>query len=203
VLKPSLLEWGSLDLAKPLLAYDRAYCQFECDRCIRVCPTGALRPLPLEAKKRSRLGRSLLKIELCIVVSKGTRCGACAEHCPSGALTMLAPAVPRPPPGLPGLPEPVIDEDYCIGCGACETVCPVRPERAIHVEGRAVQDLAKVRESRPGDLRDVQGTRGGTEAAPGVQPAGTREPGRAGASKPDSKPIDTTDSPAPVAEFPF
>jgi polyferredoxin len=48
VLKPSAFDWGLLDEAKPYLAYDRAYCQFECDLCLRACPTGALRQIPLE-----------------------------------------------------------------------------------------------------------------------------------------------------------
>jgi ferredoxin len=166
VLRPALLRLGILNTAKPYLDYGRAYCQFECDSCVRVCPTGALLPLTLAEKKRSRLGTSKLEIGECIVRTKGTRCGACAEHCPSGALTMVLPSAS--PPGRPALPEPRIDEDYCIGCGACETVCPSQPIRAIRVAGRGVQDEAKVLAARPGDGSDVQAPK--TGSAPG--PAG-------------------------------
>jgi ferredoxin len=34
---------------------------------------------------------------------------------------------------------PKVDESLCIGCGACESVCPVRPERAIRVSGKSLQ----------------------------------------------------------------
>jgi formate hydrogenlyase subunit 6/NADH:ubiquinone oxidoreductase subunit I len=30
---------------------------------------------------------------------------------------------------------PVIDIERCIGCGACEHLCPARPFSAIYVEG--------------------------------------------------------------------
>jgi len=30
---------------------------------------------------------------------------------------------------------PETDPAICIGCGACENVCPVRPVKAIHVNG--------------------------------------------------------------------
>jgi len=152
VIRSSSLEWGILDAGKPFLAYDKAYCQFECDLCLRACPTGALSPLALEIKKRTRIGKSVLLRERCIVVEKKTPCGACAEHCPTGAASMRIAT-----PG--GLPEPYIDEALCIGCGACETVCPAEPISAIRVEGRTIQDRAEALEERPGDSGDVQGKR--------------------------------------------
>jgi formate hydrogenlyase subunit 6/NADH:ubiquinone oxidoreductase subunit I len=33
---------------------------------------------------------------------------------------------------------PVVNEERCIGCGACENLCPARPFTAIHVEGHEV-----------------------------------------------------------------
>ena len=34
---------------------------------------------------------------------------------------------------------PTVDDERCIGCGACEHLCPSRPYSAIHVEGIEVQ----------------------------------------------------------------
>jgi Fe-S-cluster-containing hydrogenase component 2 len=33
---------------------------------------------------------------------------------------------------------PVVNEARCIGCGACEHLCPARPFSAIYVEGHEV-----------------------------------------------------------------
>ena len=33
---------------------------------------------------------------------------------------------------------PTVIEDKCIGCGACEYLCPSRPYSAIHVNGLKV-----------------------------------------------------------------
>ncbi|MNC92690.1 2-oxoglutarate-acceptor oxidoreductase subunit OorD [compost metagenome] len=38
---------------------------------------------------------------------------------------------------------PKVNEDLCIGCGACEYACPVRPERAITVAARAEHAFAR------------------------------------------------------------
>ena len=33
---------------------------------------------------------------------------------------------------------PVVNTEICIGCGACENLCPARPFSAIYVEGHEV-----------------------------------------------------------------
>lgn len=37
-----------------------------------------------------------------------------------------------------GLMVPAINTERCIGCGACENLCPARPFTAIYVEGNEV-----------------------------------------------------------------
>lgn len=37
--------------------------------------------------------------------------------------------------GSSSLKIPVINAEKCIGCGACENLCPARPFSAIYVEG--------------------------------------------------------------------
>ena len=71
----------------------------------------------------------------------GTNCGACAEHCPTGAVSMV--------PYKGSLTIPQINPDLCIGCGGCEYICPTRPYRAIYVEGLDKHLEAKVEESKP------------------------------------------------------
>ena len=36
---------------------------------------------------------------------------------------------------------PVVNTERCIGCGACENLCPSRPFSAIYVEGHEVQSI--------------------------------------------------------------
>jgi formate hydrogenlyase subunit 6/NADH:ubiquinone oxidoreductase subunit I len=43
-----------------------------------------------------------------------------------------------------GLVIPEINQAICIGCGACENMCPVRPMRAIYVEGNRVHEKCEL-----------------------------------------------------------
>ncbi len=121
----------------PFMDYSRAFCSYDCAACSNVCPTGALSPLSVEAKRTVSIAESKLELPRCIVITQGTPCGACAEHCPTGAVSMAART-----PGKP--PEPYLTPDLCIGCGACETVCPAAPLKAIWAEGRAVHAVARI-----------------------------------------------------------
>lgn len=69
--------------------------------------------------------------DLCIVNTDGMSCGNCERHCPTKSIQMVAkdPADPK------SLKIPVINTETCIGCGACEYLCPSRPYSAIYVEG--------------------------------------------------------------------
>ena len=61
-------------------------------------------------------------------------CGNCARHCPAGAIDM----VPSNPDDEESPYIPAVNESRCIGCGACEYLCPARPFSAIYVEGHEV-----------------------------------------------------------------
>ena len=34
---------------------------------------------------------------------------------------------------------PKVNEKLCIGCGACQQICPIRPKRAITIKGVSQQ----------------------------------------------------------------
>jgi formate hydrogenlyase subunit 6/NADH:ubiquinone oxidoreductase subunit I len=46
--------------------------------------------------------------------------------------------VPKDPNDKKSLQIPVVNTERCIGCGACENLCPSRPFSAIYVEGHEV-----------------------------------------------------------------
>ena len=131
VLRPSD-DW--LHLMQPVMSYERGYCRPECNRCSEVCPAGAIQPIQKEDKASTQLGHAVWIKKNCIPLTDGVECGNCARHCPSGAIEM----VPSDPDDEESPYVPAVNEARCIGCGACEYLCPARPFSAIYVEGHEV-----------------------------------------------------------------
>ncbi len=131
VLRPST----ALDsLMQPESSYERGYCRPECTRCSDVCPAGAIRPITVEDKSSVQIGHAVWVKANCVPLTDGVECGNCARHCPTGAITMVSSDVDNP--DSPKIP--VVNTERCIGCGACENLCPARPFSAIYVEGHEV-----------------------------------------------------------------
>jgi len=136
VLKPASLEYGLSGITQPHLVFStHIFCTYDCNICSSVCPTAALQPIAMEQKKLTQIGIAKLRIDMCEVITHETDCGACSEHCPTQAVHMI--------PYKNGLTKPEVTEDLCIGCGGCESICPVRPYQAIYVEGSEKQAKAK------------------------------------------------------------
>ena len=116
---------------QPTMSYEHGYCRPECVRCSTVCPTGAIRPITKQEKSSLQIGHAVWVKQNCVPLTDGVECGNCARHCPTGAITM----VPSDPDDEWSLKVPVVNTATCIGCGACENLCPARPLSAIYVEG--------------------------------------------------------------------
>lgn len=130
----------SSDLSRfmqPEMSYERGYCRPECTACSEVCPAGAITKITREEKSSIQIGHAVWIEENCLPLTDGIQCGNCARHCPVGAIKLVKIA------GTPLADKyffnegtiPVVNEDRCIGCGACENLCPSRPVSAIYVEG--------------------------------------------------------------------
>lgn len=124
VLKPSVNELGWLNMMHPVMDYDRSYCRYNCTRCTRVCPTGALLPLNEEEKHVFMVGQAVVESDNCI------GCGLCSSRCPRKAITMVARTS-----GRGSMLVASVNTGDCIGCGACEYICPASPLKAIGVNG--------------------------------------------------------------------
>ena len=134
VLRPS----ASLDtFMQPMMSYERGYCRPECTKCAEVCPTDAIHLIDKAEKSAIQIGHAVWVKDRCIPLTDGQACGNCARHCPTGAITMI----PSDPSNPESLQIPAVDTEKCIGCGACENLCPARPLSAIYVEGHEVHRI--------------------------------------------------------------
>ena len=134
VLRPS----ASLDtFMQPMMSYERGYCRPECTKCAEVCPTDAIHLIDKAEKSAIQIGHAVWVKERCVPLTDGQACGNCARHCPTGAITMI----PSDPSNPESLKIPAVDTEKCIGCGACENLCPSRPLSAIYVEGHEVHRI--------------------------------------------------------------
>ena len=118
-------------LMQPEMSYERGYCRPECTKCSEVCPAGAILQLTPADKSATQIGHAVWVEKNCIPLRDKVECGNCARHCPTGAITM----VPSDADDADSLKIPVVNVERCIGCGACENLCPARPFSAIYVEG--------------------------------------------------------------------
>ena len=131
VLRPST---DLMHLMMPTMSYEQGYCRPECTRCSDVCPAGAIKPIDKDEKTSIQIGHAVWIKKNCVVLTDEVECGNCARHCPSGAIEMI----PLDENDEESPMVPAISEAACIGCGACEYVCPSRPFSAIYVEGHEV-----------------------------------------------------------------
>ena len=129
IIQPDFGDGGLTSLLAPRLRFDRDYCREDCHRCNEVCPSGAIARLSLIDKRRRVIGRARVDLTVCLL-AQGRECTACIQKCPYQVIAMKS-----ADGGFSNEPKVILD--LCNGCGACEAVCPTRPERAIRVHVRA------------------------------------------------------------------
>ena len=120
---------------QPVMGYENGYCRPECTACSQVCPAGAIKPVTVDQKQTIRIGVAKVNLDLCLPAQGKDSCGNCSYHCPSGAIRMVRQQGSR-------MQIPTVSEDRCIGCGACENLCPSRPISAITVNGLSIHHNA-------------------------------------------------------------
>jgi len=125
IIRPDLGGHGLAGLLAPELAFEENYCHEDCRACTEVCPSGAISRLTLEEKRRFVIGLARVDPATCILV-KGEECSVCTRACSYDAIS-------TPRAADASAMEPRVDPAKCIGCGACEVLCPTAPEKAIRV----------------------------------------------------------------------
>jgi ferredoxin len=150
-LHPALFEAGIEGLWTPILIPRIGYCEHSCVLCGQVCPTGAIQKIDEKAKlglgqAPIRIGTAMYDHGRCLPWAMATPCIVCEEFCPTSpkAIWVEEVTIPKrdskvpaggghPAMGEVKVQRPHVDPSLCIGCGACEKVCPVVDKPAVYV----------------------------------------------------------------------
>jgi len=144
-LQPALFEAGAEGIWSPILVPQIGYCQYYCTLCGQVCPSGAIRSLSQAEKEKTRIGLAFIDKSRCLPYAQGIPCIVCEEHCPTPekAIWFDEVVVVGRDGSKRRIQQPRVDINLCIGCGICETKCPVVDQPAIYVtrlgESRSAQ----------------------------------------------------------------
>jgi len=134
-LQPTFLEAGFEGIWSPVLVPRIGYCEYRCTLCGQVCPTGAIKKLDLTEKEKVKIGLAMIDKSRCLPYAHATPCIVCEEVCPTPKKAIWFEKVKVKDRNGKELmvKQPRVDLELCIGCGICETKCPVLGQPAIYV----------------------------------------------------------------------
>jgi len=111
-----------------------AFCDYACNACGQVCPTGAIQRLTLTEKRKVVVGHAHIDQQRCFAWAENRECVVCVEMCPIPEKAIKQEWKQSDANnGTVLVPLPKVEEDLCIGCGHCEYQCPVEGKSAIRV----------------------------------------------------------------------
>ena len=137
VLQPMAFDQGVEGLWTPRIAADWSGCEPSCNVCGNVCPTGAIRALPIEEKRVARLGRAVVNKSTCLPHAQKQECRLCHEQCAEAGYKAIEFELVGveleylddeyggygvPVDGT-GYHAPVVIPERCVGCGLCQSRC--------------------------------------------------------------------------------
>ncbi|MGE5610081.1 MAG: 4Fe-4S binding protein [Bacillota bacterium] len=156
VLQPAGLAMGLEALWTPMAVLSHAGCHQDCNFCTQVCPTGAIQPLSIEEKRKTKMGLAVIDTAACLPHRGERDCQLCYQECEAAGyhaiqMRTIQLKVGEVPAGVASQLEleemarieaPFVDAAKCVGCGLCEYRChtalvkqqTLLPKRAIVVE---------------------------------------------------------------------
>ena len=130
VLQPMGFQNGLDSLWTPEAVPNWSGCEPSCNNCGQVCPTGAIRALPITEKRAARMGLAIINLETCLPHAGREACQLCVDDCTAAgynAIEFIRVGTQVDAAGEPidntGFAAPVIVADKCVGCGLCQTRC--------------------------------------------------------------------------------
>ena len=130
VLQPLGFQQGLEGLWTPQVVADHSGCAPSCNACGQVCPTGAIRALPLEEKSVARMGLAIVNERTCLPLAGSAACQLCVDECTAAgyyAIEFTRVHTQADSEGRPiedtGFLAPVVLADKCVGCGLCQMSC--------------------------------------------------------------------------------
>ncbi|MCC9608639.1 4Fe-4S binding protein [Blastopirellula sp. JC732] len=200
VLQPESFQQGLEGLWTPMVNADWAGCESSCNACGQVCPTGAIRPLPLEEKRVARMGLAIVNQSTCLPLAGKEACDLCVQECIAAgynAIEYTQVGVEVDDQGQPiegtGFAAPIVLADKCVGCGLCQTRCNVINVKQRHVLSKSaiIVEAGEGKEDRlmSGSYLELRQQREAEESSREVTEE-NREP-------------ESTPKPAPAGDDPF
>ena len=118
---------GGLSWMTPELIFHRGgYCHEDCNLCGTVCPSGSISPFSTEAKKQLFIATIEIGLDKCLLTNQ-KECDRCKAVCSYNAIEIV-------PTSTSLIMKPEVDFNQCVGCGACEVICP---EETIIMKARS------------------------------------------------------------------
>lgn len=99
-----IIKKANKDFGAVHIDYSGGFCEFDCNKCAQVCPTGAIKRIGLEEKQKTRIASAVVKKDAC----KG--CKVCVNACLLKAIATVE-------------GKSFVDVEKCIGCGICKKKC--------------------------------------------------------------------------------
>jgi len=162
VIQPLSFQQGLDGLWTPQVVADWSGCEPSCSNCGQVCPTGAIRALPLDEKRVVRMGLAVVNEHTCLPYAGREECDLCVKECESAgyyAFELVGIGTEFDPFGEPiegsGFLAPVVLPEKCVGCGLCQTRCH---KINIKTKGLLTESAVQVRAGEGMEDRLMQGS---------------------------------------------
>jgi ferredoxin len=186
VLQAEGFEQGLEGLWTPLVKADWAGCESSCNACGQVCPTGAIRELPMEEKKVARMGLAIVNERTCLPFANREACQLCVDECNAAgyeAIEFTTVHTKVDEEGKPvadsGFLAPVVIADKCVGCGLCQTRCYAINVKEKHLlrESAIIIEAGPGQEDRlmSGSYIELRAQEAGRRESDGLDPSGDSE----------------------------